>query len=151
VKRPREHVVQWAGVKPAGRALEKLVRSYDLDPSRLLDACRETLAYDHPGAIAAALQAIAADGELEVVRVKNRLEPHPNFWELREGGEGIAKIEFRHFFHPSLMMLYRPLSASIKHIPKNSNAHPRPPPPTLKHILHSSPLLPSLGCGWSLR
>ncbi len=70
--------MQWTSVKPAERALEKLVRSYDLDPSRLLDACRETLAYDRPAAIAAALDAIAADGELVVVRVKNRLDPHPD-------------------------------------------------------------------------
>ncbi len=71
------HAAQWTSIKPAERALEKLVRSYDLDPSRLLDACRETLAYDEPAAIAAALDAIAADGELVVVRVKNRLDPHP--------------------------------------------------------------------------
>ena len=69
------HAAQWTSVKPAERALEKLVRSYDLDPSRLLDACRETLAYDRPADITAALDAIAADGELVVVRVKNRLDP----------------------------------------------------------------------------
>ncbi len=72
------HVAQWAGVKPAERALEKLVRSYDLDPSRLLDTCRESLVYDHPAEIVAALDAIAADGELAVVRIKNRLESTPD-------------------------------------------------------------------------
>jgi hypothetical protein len=83
VEKPGVHVAQWASVKPAERALEKLVRSYDLDPSRLLDTCRETLAYDHPVAIAAALNAIAADDELAIVRVKNRLEPNP---DMSRGG-----------------------------------------------------------------
>ena len=31
----------WAGIKPAARALEKLLRSYDCDASRLLDCCRQ--------------------------------------------------------------------------------------------------------------
>ena len=35
------HKWLWAGVKPAERALEKLLRSYDCDPSRLLDCCRQ--------------------------------------------------------------------------------------------------------------
>jgi hypothetical protein len=34
---PREN---WKGLKPSGRAVEKLVRSYGGDPSRLLDCCR---------------------------------------------------------------------------------------------------------------
>ena len=76
------HVAQWASVKPAERALEKLVRSYDLDPSRLLDTCRETLAYDHPAAIATALDNITADGELALVRVKNRLDSNPYLLDL---------------------------------------------------------------------
>jgi hypothetical protein len=32
--------VEWAGLKPARRAVEKMVRSYSGDPSRLLDCCR---------------------------------------------------------------------------------------------------------------
>jgi hypothetical protein len=82
LEQPGVHVAQWAGVKPAARALEKLVRSYDLDPSRLLDTCRETLAYDHPAAIAAALDTIVADKELVLVRVKNRLVSNPDLWDL---------------------------------------------------------------------
>ena len=30
----------WAGLKPPARAVEKLMRCYDCDPSRLLDCCR---------------------------------------------------------------------------------------------------------------
>ena len=36
-----ESRVQWAGPKPVDRALEKLYRCYDLDPTRLLDCCRQ--------------------------------------------------------------------------------------------------------------
>jgi hypothetical protein len=90
MKRPDDYVAQWAGVKPAERALEKLVRSYDLDPSRLLDACRETVAYDHPAEIAAALDVIAADGELAVVQIKNRLKPTRDVWIIRGGQHAFA-------------------------------------------------------------
>jgi hypothetical protein len=34
--------VEWGGLKPAGRAAEKLVRCYGGDPSRILDCCRWT-------------------------------------------------------------------------------------------------------------
>ncbi len=78
LEHPGVHVAQWTSVKSAERALEKLVRSYDMDPSRLLDTCRETLAYDHPAEIAAALDSIVADRELVVVRVKNRPDPDPD-------------------------------------------------------------------------
>ena len=33
--------IRWAGVKPAQRALEKLLRSYSGDCRCLLDVCRE--------------------------------------------------------------------------------------------------------------
>jgi hypothetical protein len=116
------HAAQWTSVKPAERALEKLVRSYDLDPSRLLDACRETLAYDRPAEIAAALDAISADGELVVVRVKNRLDPHPEKracwkWELSLAQE--YPIKFTSFTFQS--NVFGPLH------------HPRPLVPTSIH------------------
>ena len=36
-----QHSWRWATRKPPERALEKLLRSYDCDPSRLLDCCRQ--------------------------------------------------------------------------------------------------------------
>ena len=38
---PRD--IKWASLKPKERAIEKMVRSYRSDPSRLLDCCRQVV------------------------------------------------------------------------------------------------------------
>jgi hypothetical protein len=64
--------VAWAEVKPVERALEKLLRTYDCDVSRLLDVCRQAIAFDRLEDLLACLRALAKDEELEVVRLKIR-------------------------------------------------------------------------------
>ena len=66
--------VAWAGLKPTDRALEKLLRSYDCDVSRLVDICRQTIAFERPGDVLACLEALCADRDLDIVRLKNRMD-----------------------------------------------------------------------------
>ena len=64
----------WAVVKPAERAVEKLLRSYDCDTSRLLDCCRQTIVFDSVVDLLACVEAVREDPEMEVVQFKNRLD-----------------------------------------------------------------------------
>ena len=43
------------------------------DVSRLVDLCRQAIAFASPADLAACLRAVAADGDARVLRVKNRL------------------------------------------------------------------------------
>jgi hypothetical protein len=70
---PERAWVRWAEVKGVERAAEKAVRAYGGDPSRILDAARQCIVHDDPAGVAAGLRAIAADGEVALVRVKSRL------------------------------------------------------------------------------
>ena len=65
--------VLWAPVKSAERALEKLLRSLQNDPSRLLDCCRQRIIFEEPGHLLQCLDAVRRDEDVRVVRVKNRL------------------------------------------------------------------------------
>ncbi len=51
------------------------MRSYGGDVSRLVDVCRQSIVFDRPEDLAACLRAVAADPEVVVHRVKNRLDP----------------------------------------------------------------------------
>ncbi len=65
--------VAWCGLKRRQRALEKLWRAYGGDTSRLLDLCRQSIAFDSPRDLLACLEALVADQEIRVLRVKNSL------------------------------------------------------------------------------
>ena len=47
------------------------------DVSRLLDLCRQSIVFDSAADLALCLAAIRADSDVLVVRVKNRMDPHP--------------------------------------------------------------------------
>ena len=64
-----------AAPKPAERVLSKLRRCYGSDPARLLDCCRQTLVFECAADLRRCLEAMGADAELDVVGVRNRLEP----------------------------------------------------------------------------
>ena len=78
--------VQWAALKSPERALEKLLRSLNNDPSRLLDCCRQRIVFQEPGHLLQCLQAVQRDVEVRVVRVKNR---------LHDGYDGSATAGYR--------------------------------------------------------
>jgi hypothetical protein len=71
----------WANVKPADRALEKLLRSYDCDVSQLLDCCRQTVYFDSLRDLFAGLIIVMADSEVEIVGLKNRLDDNFDSWK----------------------------------------------------------------------
>ncbi len=64
----------WGRRKGAGRALEKLVRCYQGEAARLLDCCRGAAAFGSAAALARCAEGLRGDAELEVVRVRNRLD-----------------------------------------------------------------------------
>ncbi len=45
------------------------------DASRLVDVCRQSIVYEDTAGLAACLAAIAVDRDVDVARVKNRLDP----------------------------------------------------------------------------
>jgi hypothetical protein len=67
--------VRWAAPKTPDRALEKLVRCYCNDASLVLDCCRQALVFEELGDLVQCLSSIMNDEEVEVVRIKNRLDP----------------------------------------------------------------------------
>ena len=67
--------VRWTRRKRAPRLLEKLQRAYGGEAARLGDVCREAIVFDGAADLAMCLQAIRADPEAQVVRIKNRMHP----------------------------------------------------------------------------
>ena len=63
-----------SSLKPTERALEKLLRCYDCDPSRLLDCCRQRIIFDNVENIITCLEVIHGDTDLKVLRMKNMLD-----------------------------------------------------------------------------
>ena len=82
----------WAkSLKDPRRAVEKAVRCYGRDASRLLDLCRVRLAFDGPGQVVDFLERMASDPSARVVRFKDGMC----------GGPGRAALEgFRVSWQP---------------------------------------------------
>ena len=66
--------IRWADLKPTDRALEKLLRSYNCEVSRLLDVCRQTIIFEHISDLTCCLEVMASDDEIEIVQLKNRMD-----------------------------------------------------------------------------
>jgi hypothetical protein len=67
--------VRWTHRKRAPRLLEKLQRAYGGEAARLGDVCREAIVFDGAADLIKCLEAIQADREAHVVRIKNRMLP----------------------------------------------------------------------------
>ncbi len=78
VAEPGSWRVHWARRKRAPRLLEKLQRAYGGEAARLGDVCRETIIFNEVADLARCLEAIKADPEAQVVRIKNRMHPAAN-------------------------------------------------------------------------
>ena len=61
-------------LKPTERALEKLLRSYNGDVSRLLDCCRQRLVCETLKDLLYCLECVLADDEIVLLRIKNMLD-----------------------------------------------------------------------------
>jgi len=70
--------VKWGKIKKGRRAIEKLLRSHWGDISLLVDVCRQCIVFDSATQLLKCLRAIAADKEVIVERIKNRLHPDYN-------------------------------------------------------------------------
>jgi len=66
--------IKWAAIKGVGRACEKMLRVYHGDVSRLLDICRQSIVFNDVPAMTTCVWAIAQDPDVEVLRIKNRLD-----------------------------------------------------------------------------
>ena len=89
----------WTRIKPTERALEKLIRSYDCDVSRLLDCCRQSIVFERLEDLLCCLQAIDCDEELQIVRLKNRLDEG---YDARFSGGFRYRLTVRFFCSKSL-------------------------------------------------
>ena len=67
--------VEFAKSKPTQRALEKLLRVYDCDVSRLLDCCRQTIYFETVENIVCCLEAISCDQDIIILKIQNRMRP----------------------------------------------------------------------------
>ncbi|EKX41876.1 hypothetical protein GUITHDRAFT_112018 [Guillardia theta CCMP2712] len=70
--------VKWASIKNANRAIEKLVRSYFGRIAKLTDVLRQTIIFLDVHQLCACVDLIINDPEVDVVRIKNRLDPSYN-------------------------------------------------------------------------
>jgi hypothetical protein len=65
--------VRRAPLKAASRVLEKVHRAYGLDPSRVLDCCRQAIYFEDAGSLHRCVEAIGADGAARIIRLTDRL------------------------------------------------------------------------------
>jgi len=73
--REMEERVKWPRMKSHTRALEKLLRVYENDPSRLLDISRYCLVFENMSNLTNCLGLIITDDNVRVERLKNRMSP----------------------------------------------------------------------------
>eukprot|EP00282_Hemiselmis_andersenii_P006361 CAMPEP_0114125082 /NCGR_PEP_ID=MMETSP0043_2-20121206/9114_1 /TAXON_ID=464988 /ORGANISM="Hemiselmis andersenii, Strain CCMP644" /LENGTH=242 /DNA_ID=CAMNT_0001217991 /DNA_START=68 /DNA_END=793 /DNA_ORIENTATION=- len=66
--------IKWAKIKTPSRAMEKLMRVYQGNVSRLVDLTRQSIVFEGIGDLVKCLEAILLDPEVVVLRIKNRLD-----------------------------------------------------------------------------
>lgn len=62
----------WCDLKPVDRAIEKVLKAYRGDVSRLVDVCRQTIVFEKLSDLTACLELIRTDVEVSVARCTNR-------------------------------------------------------------------------------
>ena len=70
--------VKWCRLKTEGRAIEKSIRSYGQDVSRVLDVVRQSIVFKSVQDLMSCFSSIAADHEVEVIRIRNRYDINYN-------------------------------------------------------------------------
>jgi len=70
--------VEWTSLKRQGRAIEKLLRSYQHQPDRLLDISRNCIIFDNMVDMTNCIGKISTDSSVRIERLKNRLSPSYN-------------------------------------------------------------------------
>jgi hypothetical protein len=67
--------IHWCALKRLPRAIEKAIRCYNGDVSKLTDFCRQAIIFDSVADITRCLNEIQKDRSVSIVRIKNRLDP----------------------------------------------------------------------------
>jgi hypothetical protein len=88
-----ERKVHWTPMKRHARCIEKMMRSYDNDPSRLLDISRGSIAFETLADLSACLEAIWKDEDVVVSRITNRMSASFNASET--GGYRDVSLKLR--------------------------------------------------------
>jgi len=66
--------IAWAKIKSLSRSVEKTMRVYHGDVSRLVDICRQSIYFDRVQDVQTCLQLMATQDQVKIVRIKNRLD-----------------------------------------------------------------------------
>lgn len=66
--------IEWAKLKRPQRAVEKLLRVYDMEASRLVDITRQSIYFDSLHSLSHCLEIILSDPQVVVERIKNRMD-----------------------------------------------------------------------------
>ena len=85
--------VKWCRLKTEGRAIEKSIRSYGQDVSRVLDVVRQSIVFKSVQDLMSCFSIIAADHEVEVIRIRNRYDI--NYDSNMSGGYRDVNINLR--------------------------------------------------------
>lgn len=69
-----KEAVKWATIKPADRAIQKILHSYKGNVSRLLDICRQRMVFETVQDLNVGLRRILQDEDVVICRVRNYLD-----------------------------------------------------------------------------
>ena len=71
----KDEFIHWCAIKRLPRAIEKAIRCYNGEVSKLTDFCRQAIIFDSVADITRCLNEIRKDRSVSIVRIKNRLDP----------------------------------------------------------------------------
>eukprot|EP00293_Proteomonas_sulcata_P013055 CAMPEP_0184293366 /NCGR_PEP_ID=MMETSP1049-20130417/4820_1 /TAXON_ID=77928 /ORGANISM="Proteomonas sulcata, Strain CCMP704" /LENGTH=297 /DNA_ID=CAMNT_0026601329 /DNA_START=225 /DNA_END=1118 /DNA_ORIENTATION=- len=69
-----DSLIAWPPLKSMGRAVEKCIRIYGDDVSRVTDVVRMSILFDTVADLLACLKAIGRNNEVEILRIKNKFD-----------------------------------------------------------------------------
>lgn len=74
LKQQHNPAVKWGKVKSVSRSIEKLLRVYQADVSKLVDVCRQSIVFNSMTDLARGFDVVVGDPHVDVLRVVNRLD-----------------------------------------------------------------------------
>lgn len=82
--------IVWGELKDRSRSIEKVLRFYDSDVSKVLDICRQMIVFENIEDLSHCVAVIRQDNEVQVVRVKNRMDPDVDSVKVYAGYRDVA-------------------------------------------------------------
>ena len=74
IEMSQRSTIKWARLKSTQRTIEKVIRCYGQDASRVLDVCRQSIVFKTVHDLLVCFSVIAADPDVEIVRIRNRYD-----------------------------------------------------------------------------